>query len=87
MTVTAQVVRDGRVTNEIQGSLDLVGLLPLGPGHVTFYVAGGTALVDATIAALIGEVDADAGTAVDEQDRGRLQVSELSTPSLWALRP
>lgn len=77
ITATAQAVSDHRVAHEVQASLDLVGLLPLGPGDLTFHVEGSTTPAHDGIAALVGEANADAGTALDDQDRGRIQVSEL----------
>lgn len=77
ITATAQTASDGQVGGEAQASLDLVGQLPMGPGSLTLHVEGSTTLGDDGIAALIGEANGDAGSALDADDRGRLQVSEF----------
>lgn len=77
VTATAQTTSDDRVDDEIQGSADLAGELPLGPGSLNIHVEGSTTTSNDGIAALIGEANGDAGSALDDQGRGRLQVSEL----------
>lgn len=77
ITTTAQTSSDDRVSDEIQGSADLVGALPLGPGNLNIHVEGSTTTSGDGVAALVGEANGDAGSALNDQDRGRLQVSEL----------
>jgi hypothetical protein len=78
VTTTAQTASDNRVHDEIQATADLEGELPLGPGSLNFHVEGNTTPNnDDGISALVGEANGDAGSALDGDDQGRLQVSEL----------
>jgi hypothetical protein len=77
VTATLQGAANGSVSTEAQGSLDLVTLVPLGPGDLTLYLEGGTTQSQEGLAAWIPEANGDAGSAVDRDDKGRLQISEL----------
>lgn len=77
ITVTVQHADDNAVDEELFGSLDLVTTIPAGPGQVVLYVEGNSTPRENAVASLIGEANADADTALDQDDDGRLQVSEL----------
>jgi hypothetical protein len=77
VTVTAQHADDSAVDNELFGSLDLVTKVQAGPGNVLLYVEGNSTPRKNGVASLIGEANGDAGSALDDDDNGRLQVSEL----------
>ncbi len=77
VTAVYQNADDGRVDSELIGSLDLVVTLDAGPGAFTLYVEGNTTPQSGHVAAVLGEANGDAGSALDRNGRGRLQVSEL----------
>ena len=77
LTATLQGAGDGAVATELQGSLDLTTLVPLGPGDLTVFVEGSTTPAHDGLSALIPEANNDAGSALDRDDKGRLQVSEI----------
>lgn len=78
ITATAQTASDDRVKDEVQASADLVGELSLGAGSLNFHIEGSTTPNNGDgISALIGEANGDARSALDGNDRGRFQVSEL----------
>jgi hypothetical protein len=77
ITAVVQDTDESKVDGESNASLDLVTTIPLGPGAWTLYVEGSTTLDAGHVAAVFGEANADAGTALDRDDKGRLQVSEL----------
>ncbi len=76
-TATAQHADDSAVDDELFGSLDLVATVPAGPGEIVMYVEGNSTPRKNGVASVIGEANGDAGSALDEDDNGRLQVSEL----------
>ncbi len=49
----------------------------MGPGLWTLYVEGNTTPRNNGISSVLGEANADIGSALDGDDSGRLQVSEL----------
>jgi hypothetical protein len=77
ITLTGQHASDGRIDAELSASLDLVATLPMGPGLWTLYVEGNTTPRNNGVSSILGEVNTDIGSALDEDGSGRLQVSEL----------
>ncbi len=77
VTGTFQHASDPRVGDEFQGSLDLVATLPMGPGVWTLYVEGSSSTAGDGVSARIPEANGDAGSALNGDGKGRLQVSEL----------
>ena len=77
ITLTAQHADDNAVDDELFGSLDLVATVPAGPGEILLYVEGNSTPRNNGVASVIGEANGDAGSALDEDENGRLQVSEL----------
>jgi hypothetical protein len=77
LTATAQRANDERARSEILGSFDLVSTLSNGLGTWTIYVEGSTSPRAEGVSSRLGEANADAGTALDRDGKGRLQVSEL----------
>lgn len=77
LTIVAQGTSDGDADAELTTSFDLVATLPTGPGKLVIYVEGNTSPSRNGVAALFAEANADAGTALDRDGDGRLQVSEL----------
>lgn len=77
VTATAQHADDSAVDDELFGSLDLVTTIPAGPGQFLLYVEGNSTPRKNGVASLLGEANGDAGTALDKDGDGRLQVSEL----------
>jgi hypothetical protein len=76
-TATAQRASDERVRREILGSFDLVSTLSNGLGTWTIYVEGSTSPHADGVSSRLSAANADAGTALDRDSKGRLQVSEL----------
>ena len=52
-------------------------------GRWTLHIEGNTTPRDDGVSTLIGESNADAGTALDDARRGRVQVSELYYTHAW----
>ena len=77
ITAVLQVPNDKRVDAELVGSFDLVTTLPAGDGKWVIYVEGNTTPRAEGVSHLLGEANADAGSALDRDGKGRLQVSEL----------
>jgi hypothetical protein len=78
MTVTFQHSNSSHSEDELLGSFDLVATLPAGKGQVVVYVEGSTNPQTDGVSATLEEVNSDAGTALDRDGRGRLQVSEFN---------
>lgn len=76
-TAVLQVADDKNIDSELTGSFDLVTTLPTGRGKWVMYVEGNTSPRDEGVANRLGEANADAGSALDRDGNGRLQVSEL----------
>ena len=74
-TATWQHARAGHIDDEAAASLDLVATLPMGGGIWTLYVEGSTTPAANGVTAWLPEANADVGTALDGDGRGRLQVS------------
>lgn len=77
VTVVGQAVDADRVKDEITVSVDFVATLPVGKGEIALYVEGSSTIHPRHIAAAIPEANGDAGSALDRDDKGRFQVSEL----------
>lgn len=84
VTVTGQFSNAKRVNNEILASFDLFGNAPLGDGQLSIYLEGNLSPSSRGIANQLGIVNADAGSALDRNDNGRLQLSELHY--LWPIQ-
>lgn len=90
VTAVFQHADDRRVEDEVVASLDLVATLPAGPGEWTLYVEGNTTPRTRGVSSVLPGANADAGTALDVDGDGRLQVSELhyalnGTDGRWTL--
>lgn len=77
ITATGQTTNDDNIADEVQASADLAGELSLGTGSLNFHVEGSTTPKTKGISALVGEANGDVGSTLDDEDNGRLQVSEL----------
>lgn len=76
-TAILQAASDKNVDAELVTSFDLVTTLSTGTGKWIIYIEGNTSPQTNGIANLLGEANADAGSALDRDGNGRLQVSEL----------
>lgn len=74
LTATHQAA--GNADAETLSSLDLTGTFNLGPGRFTFYAEGSTTPDDDGVSTRYPTVNADAGSALDGNGDGRLQLSE-----------
>lgn len=83
VTVTGQISNAKQANNEILASFDLFGNAPLGDGQLSIYLEGNLSPSTRGIASQIGIANADAGSALDRNDNGRLQLSELHY--LWSI--
>lgn len=77
MVMTLQHADDARVHDEGLASLDIVSTIPTRQGHWVVYLEGNTSPHQQGVAMLLSEANQDAGTALDRDNRGRLQVSAL----------
>ncbi len=77
ITATGQTTNADDVEAEALASLDLVTTVPTTSGAWTVYVEGNTSLQKAGVSSELSEANADAGSALDRDGNGRLQVSEL----------
>lgn len=77
VTFTFQHASDPRVNNETLASLDIVSSIPTANGQWLIYVEGSTSPTENGVSTLLPEANQDAATAVDRDDKGRLQVSNL----------
>lgn len=76
-TVTLQHASGPHSQDELFTSLDIVSVTPNGHGQWLLYVEGNTTPQQSSVSSLIPEANHDAGTALDRDDRGRMQVSVL----------
>jgi porin len=81
--VTLQHANDTRIHDEGLASVDIIATLLTRNGRWLLYVEGNTSPHQRGVSTLLPEANQDAGTAVDRDDKGRLQVSELNY--LWDL--
>lgn len=77
ITAVLQVPDDKRIDAELVSSFDLVTTLTAGGGRWVIYIEGNTTPRAEGVSTLLGEANADAGSALDRDGKGRLQVSEL----------
>jgi hypothetical protein len=77
ITTVLQSADDKAIDSELLASFDLVTTFPAGGGKWVVYVEGNTSPRNQGVSALLGEANADAGSALDRDGNGRLQVSEL----------
>ena len=76
-TAIAQSSDDKNIDAELTTSFDLVTTLPSGAGKWIIYVEGNISPRTDGVSSLLGEANADAGSALDRDGNGRLQVSEV----------
>lgn len=77
VTAVGQAASDADLDAGATASADLIGELTSGIGRWTLFIEGSTAPATNSVAARIPESNGDAGSALDDRDRGRVQVSEL----------
>ena len=77
VTAVLQDAGNGRVNDDGTFSLDLLFTAPAGPGTWTIYLEGSNAPADDGPAAILGESNGDAGSDLEADGNGRLQLSEL----------
>ncbi len=77
VTTVAQRASDARVRAEIVASFDLFLDVPVGRGMIHVYTEANTTPFRDGVSRLIGEANTDAGTAIDQRRRGRVQISEI----------
>lgn len=77
LTMTWQQPLKNHPNGELLASLDTLATHRAGKGIWSLYVEGSTSPYRAGVSAIISEANADAGTALDHNGKGRFQVSEL----------
>ena len=77
VTATYQSSDDNGIENEFTISADLVLTWQLGGGEIYTYFEGNSTPKTNGISSNIPEANADAGSALDEDRKGRIQISEL----------
>ena len=77
ITAIFQTSDDNNIDAELTSSFDLVTTLPKGNGKWIIYVEGNISPRTDGVSSLLGEANADAGSALDRDGNGRLQVSEV----------
>jgi len=75
--MTFQHASDARIGDEALASVDIVSTIPTSHGHWMIYLEGNTSPRQDGVSTLLPEANKDAATAVDHNDKGRLQVSAL----------
>ncbi len=89
-TLTRQLASGSDIQNETLTSFDILSILPFGPGRLSVYLEGNTSAGNNAVSMLLPSANADAGTALNSNANGRLQLSEfhyewpLVTGSLYA---
>jgi len=78
ITLLGQSATDQRVENDITASIDLGITWPSSNGRWYMYLEGNNTPDDRGVPTLLIESNADAGTALDKDREGRLQLSELN---------
>lgn len=68
---------DDTVESEVTASVDLYVDLTYGPGTLRLYIEGNTTPREQGVSTLVPESNADAGSALNRDGKGRLQVSEI----------
>lgn len=85
MTVVGETTDDDRVASEVVGSFDLFLTVPFGRGALETYVEASTTPRLNGVSRLVGEANADAGTALNRRRRGQVQLSEVRL--VWPVAP
>lgn len=83
VTAIALASSDPRVLTDATGSADLWLHWVRPAGRWTLHVEGNTTPREEGVSTVIGESNADAGTALNEARQGRVQVSELFYTRTW----
>lgn len=83
VVIVAQAAADSRIKNELIASFDLVATIPVRWGEWTVYVEGSTTPLANRVSSVLGSANADAGSALDRDNSGRFQVSELHYSFPW----
>lgn len=78
VTATFQTASDTRVRSELHSSADLVIGKRFGKGDFRLYLEGNATGRSNGISALLPEANTDVGSALDKNEKGRVQVSELA---------
>lgn len=76
-TAIAQASDDSNIDAELTTSFDLVTTIPAGSGSWVSHIEGNTSPKNEGVSSYLGEANADAGSALDRDGNGRLQVSEI----------
>jgi len=76
-TVVVQGANDSDVDADLTASFDLLTQIPIGRGKIVVYAEGNTTPPSGGVSSLLPEANGDAGSALDRDDNGRLQISEL----------
>lgn len=76
-TMTYQSVNSHQIHSELLASLDLLSTVPLGSGKLTIYAEGSTTAKTNAVSNILPTANGDAGSALDSNAEGRLQISEL----------
>ncbi len=76
-TSIAQTTSDSRIYDEWLTSFDIVSVIKKGENEFYFYIEGNTSPRFQGVSSQLGEANTDAGSAVDRDGKGRVQVSEL----------
>jgi len=77
ITAVAQSTNDSSVDSEVFASVDLAVTIPAGNGEWLVYLEGNSTPKINGVSSIIGEANGDAGSALNRDGKGRLQVSEL----------
>lgn len=77
LTTIVQGASDRRVDDDATLSLDLLLSIRSGPGSWHAYFDASSTPHSGRVASVLGESNGDAGSALDRNDHGRLQLSEL----------
>lgn len=77
MTMIWQAADDENVDRELLASLDVVGHWSVAGGAITLYVEGSTTPGSSAVSSSFPEANGDAGSALNKNGEGRVQVSEL----------
>lgn len=77
VNVVGQATREDSIPSELSASLDVFADLPLGATLLHLYVEGATTPSRRAVSTTVPFANMDAGTALDDDGTGRVQVSEL----------
>ena len=77
ITAIAQLTDDNNINDEITASFDLLSTLTTESGEWVIYIEGNKSPRINGVSSTLSEANADSGSALDRDSKGRLQVSEL----------